>query len=94
MLVAGPILLAVNPFQRLAHLYSRETLEKYYTNGLLSSQGVEDLEPLPPHVFASADAAYRAMMAAYNEPLRADGRVVAKNQVRTAAERALLARHC
>jgi hypothetical protein len=59
----GPILLAVNPFQRLP-LYSKQILEEYYTRGLLKGQGagVDALEPLPPHVYAVADAAYRAMM--------------------------------
>lgn len=56
----GPILLAVNPFQRLP-LYTKQTLEEYYTRGLLVSQGVQ-VPALPPHVYAVADAAYRCMM--------------------------------
>lgn len=59
----GPILLAVNPFQRLP-LYTKQRLEEYYTRGLLRGQGagVSALEPLPPHVYAVSDAAYRSMM--------------------------------
>mmetsp|Transcript_2128 Transcript_2128/g.2211 ORF Transcript_2128/g.2211 Transcript_2128/m.2211 type:complete len:1613 (+) Transcript_2128:69-4907(+) len=57
----GPILIAVNPFKRLA-LYTQETLQIYYNSGLLRSQGVDVGSPLPPHVYAIADAAYRDMM--------------------------------
>ena len=35
-------------------------LEAYYSQGLLSSQGVK-VDPLPPHVYATADATYRCM---------------------------------
>ncbi|KAG0458638.1 hypothetical protein HPP92_021766 [Vanilla planifolia] len=48
----GSILIAVNPFRRLPHLYASEVMEKY--------KGVA-LGVLPPHPFAVADAAYRQM---------------------------------
>jgi myosin V len=57
----GPILLAVNPFQRL-QLYSKRTLEDYYAAGLLRAQGVQSPQQLPPHVFQVADMAFRKMM--------------------------------
>jgi len=38
-----------------------QTLEEYYTHGLLKAQGV-DLPPLPPHVYAVAGNAYRCMV--------------------------------
>jgi myosin V len=57
----GPILIAVNPFKRV-QLYTNQILEMYYNMGLLKSQGIESSTPLPPHVYAIADAAYRAMM--------------------------------
>jgi myosin-5 len=57
----GPILIAVNPFKKI-NLYSPETLQIYYNSGLLRSQGVDVGSPLPPHVYAIADAAYRDMM--------------------------------
>lgn len=57
----GPILIAVNPFKRVP-LYTNQILEMYYNMGLLKSQGIESSSPLPPHVYAIADAAYRAMM--------------------------------
>ncbi|GAB2291863.1 hypothetical protein Dimus_026114 [Dionaea muscipula] len=49
----GNILIAVNPFQRLPHLYDSHMMEQY--------KGAAFGE-LSPHVFAVADASYRAMM--------------------------------
>ncbi|XP_015902864.2 myosin-17 [Ziziphus jujuba] len=49
----GNILIAVNPFQRLPHLYDTHMMEQY--------KGA-DLGELSPHVFAVGDAAYRAMI--------------------------------
>ncbi|XP_051133264.1 myosin-8-like [Andrographis paniculata] len=49
----GNILIAVNPFQRLPHLYSGETMQKY--------KGMQ-LGELSPHPFAIADSAYRRMV--------------------------------
>ncbi|XXG43535.1 hypothetical protein AAC387_Pa01g3541 [Persea americana] len=49
----GNILIAINPFQRLPHLYDVHMMEKY--------KGAPFGE-LSPHVFAIADVAYRAMI--------------------------------
>ncbi|XP_028555703.1 myosin-9 [Dendrobium catenatum] len=49
----GNILIAVNPFQRLPHLYDIHMMEQY--------KGAPFGE-LSPHVFAVADVAYRAMI--------------------------------
>nr|XP_011462402.1 PREDICTED: myosin-8 isoform X2 [Fragaria vesca subsp. vesca] len=49
----GSILIAVNPFQRLPHLYDNLMMKKY--------RGVP-LGELNPHPFAIADAAYRQMI--------------------------------
>ncbi|KDO65123.1 hypothetical protein CISIN_1g0004211mg, partial [Citrus sinensis] len=49
----GNILIAVNPFQRLPHLYDTHMMEQY--------KGAAFGE-LSPHVFAVGDAAYRAMI--------------------------------
>ncbi|KAL0376866.1 UNVERIFIED_CONTAM: Myosin-7 [Sesamum calycinum] len=49
----GNILIAVNPFQRLPHLYNDDVMEKYKGMGL---------GELSPHPFAIADAAYRQMI--------------------------------
>ncbi|KAI4387355.1 hypothetical protein MLD38_005194 [Melastoma candidum] len=49
----GNILIAVNPFQRLPHLYDTHMMEQYKGAGF---------GELSPHVFAVADAAYRTMM--------------------------------
>ena len=57
----GPVLIAVNPFQRLA-LYTNEILEQYRRDGLLRAQGMQSGDDLEPHVFAIADRSYRQMM--------------------------------
>lgn len=59
----GPVLIAVNPFQRLP-LYTREILETYRQEGLLRSQNLGDSNAklLGPHVYAVADRSYRQMM--------------------------------
>lgn len=49
----GNILIAINPFQSLSHLYDSDIMEQY--------EGAPFGE-LSPHVFAVADAAYRAMV--------------------------------
>jgi myosin heavy subunit len=46
----GNILIAINPFQRLPHLYDTHMMEQY--------KGAA-LGELSPHVFAVADVAYR-----------------------------------
>ena len=56
----GPILLAVNPLAPMRGLYSADTLASYYTAGLL---GGDAARALPPHLYATADAAFRAMIA-------------------------------
>nr|CAN64315.1 hypothetical protein VITISV_036695 [Vitis vinifera] len=49
----GSILIAVNPFTKLPHLYNVHMMEQY--------KGAQ-FGVLSPHVFAVADASYRAMM--------------------------------
>ncbi|KAF6152691.1 hypothetical protein GIB67_021351 [Kingdonia uniflora] len=49
----GSILIAVNPFTKLPHLYNMHMMDQY--------KGAPFGE-LSPHVFAVADASYRAMM--------------------------------
>lgn len=60
----GPVLIAVNPFQRLP-LYTNDILEQYRRQGLLRSQGMGDSgqQALPPHIYSIADTSYRQMMA-------------------------------
>lgn len=48
----GSILIAINPFASLNHLYGKHMMEQY--------KGVE-LGELSPHVYAVADEAYRLM---------------------------------
>ncbi|KAK6145891.1 hypothetical protein DH2020_019760 [Rehmannia glutinosa] len=54
----GNILIAVNPFQRLPHLYNNDMMEQYKGVGL---------GELGPHPFAIADAAYRQYLQMINE---------------------------
>ncbi|KAE8708134.1 Myosin-16 [Hibiscus syriacus] len=49
----GNILIAINPFQALSHLYDHKLMDSY--------KGAE-LGDLRPHVFAITDVAYRAMI--------------------------------
>ncbi|PIN20245.1 Myosin class V heavy chain [Handroanthus impetiginosus] len=49
----GNILIAINPFQKLPHLYNQHMMQQY--------KGAP-LGELSPHVFAVADVAYRAMI--------------------------------
>ncbi|CAH8389372.1 unnamed protein product [Eruca vesicaria subsp. sativa] len=49
----GNILIAVNPFKRLHHLYGNEIMEQYKGS---------DFGDLSPHPFAVADSAYRKMI--------------------------------
>ncbi|KAL8224936.1 hypothetical protein R6Q57_017493 [Mikania cordata] len=49
----GNILIAVNPFKRLPHLYDAKMMDRY--------KGAT-LGELDPHIFAIADAAFRAMI--------------------------------
>uniref|UniRef100_A0A9I9DAH6 Myosin-17-like n=1 Tax=Cucumis melo TaxID=3656 RepID=A0A9I9DAH6_CUCME len=49
----GNILIAINPFQRLPHLYDTHMMEQYKGAGF---------GELSPHVFAVAEVAYRAMI--------------------------------
>lgn len=51
----GNILIAVNPFQSLTHIYGTHMMEMY--------KG-QDLGELSPHVYATAESAYRQMVSA------------------------------
>ncbi|ETW03247.1 hypothetical protein H310_05644 [Aphanomyces invadans] len=57
----GTILVAVNPFQTLPHLYDDATVQQYINHGYRQNVRGEKLGPLPPHVFSVADKAYRDM---------------------------------
>lgn len=51
----GSILIAINPFQPLPHLYGPAAIDQYRA----AQRGQEEL---PPHVYATACAAYRSML--------------------------------
>lgn len=56
----GPILLAINPFWRVP-LYTNDILDQYRKDGKMKAFDPDYLSPLPPHVYAIADNAYRLM---------------------------------
>ena len=69
----GAILLALNPFKKLDHLYTRDVMELYWTNGngvtggsgtISSSEG--EVQPVtekpPPHAYAVAERAFNCML--------------------------------
>ena len=64
----GPVLLAVNPFRAVADAYGDDVMERYWTavehgiNGTGHTTGEEAPPPLPPHVYAVADRAFRGLM--------------------------------
>ena len=55
----GNIILALNPFTRIPSLYSPEMVQKYISVG----KGHGNPKTLSPHVYTTADAAYRAILA-------------------------------
>jgi hypothetical protein len=62
----GAILLALNPFKKLDHLYTREMMELYRTNNSASTlgEGGENsvIEKPPPHAYAVAERAFSSML--------------------------------
>ena len=58
----GPILLACNPFRTVAGLYSAEMMRRYWQR-----RGEDGVDRRPPHAFGVADAAFRAMMRAFED---------------------------
>lgn len=57
----GAILLAVNPFKRIQSLYSEDAVALHRTTGAARDANPDSAVPAPPHAFAVADSAYRAM---------------------------------
>jgi myosin-5 len=56
----GKILLALNPFRVLENVYGPEVMETYWNN--------DYTERPPPHIYATAEDAYRSMMRDSNSP--------------------------
>lgn len=69
----GPILLALNPFKEVKNIYGDELMRRYcergqgFMNGTLTKNKNGQDGSLPPHVYAVADNAYRAMMRALED---------------------------
>ncbi|KAL9181541.1 hypothetical protein ACHAXT_010346 [Thalassiosira profunda] len=60
---SGPILIAINPCRDVPGLYDEKAMRLYSSRGERLAAGTTNSEgPAPPHVFGSADAAYRGMM--------------------------------
>ncbi|KAI9996698.1 hypothetical protein PInf_014441 [Phytophthora infestans] len=64
----GAILLAVNPFQKISNIYSKDTLAKYLLSfeSRSSSMRNKGSDPMPPHIYQVAGEAYKAMMLGLN----------------------------
>ncbi|RLN94229.1 hypothetical protein BBJ28_00018826, partial [Nothophytophthora sp. Chile5] len=64
----GAILLAVNPFQKIPGVYSRDVMASYLMSFEMRSSALrnKDAEPLPPHIYQVAGEAYKAMMLGLN----------------------------
>mmetsp|Transcript_24477 Transcript_24477/g.37780 ORF Transcript_24477/g.37780 Transcript_24477/m.37780 type:complete len:1463 (-) Transcript_24477:313-4701(-) len=56
----GPILLALNPLKQCDHLYDAVAMHQYWKLG--RKEGTETDGKIAPHVFATADRAFRSMM--------------------------------
>jgi myosin-5 len=71
----GPILLALNPFKEVKGIYGDELMKQYSVRGQGLMNGVtvknksseRNAAALPPHVYAVADNAFRAMMRAMED---------------------------
>lgn len=57
----GPILLAMNPFKDIPHLYYESEVSKYMQI-IQSKNPYDDRKALPPHVFAITSMAYKQMI--------------------------------
>ncbi|ETW03244.1 hypothetical protein H310_05641 [Aphanomyces invadans] len=57
----GAILLAINPFRPLDHLYTDAVKDTYIEHGNLVMMGEKNVPKLPPHAYAVADTAFRDM---------------------------------
>jgi myosin-5 len=82
----GKILLALNPFKHLDHLYTRDMMELYWSDcgdahGANGRRGRGDeeeggaVEP-PPHVYAVAERAYSSMLRSFENRDSNDGMMV------------------
>jgi myosin V len=56
----GPVLIAINPFSAMPRLYADTTMEQYWQ--WAESATTHNKTPLPPHVYAIADATFRNLM--------------------------------
>ncbi|CAI5743711.1 unnamed protein product [Peronospora destructor] len=66
----GAILLAVNPFQKIANVYSKDTVADYLMSFEARNSSMKgknrDNEIMPPHIYQVAGEAYKAMMLGRN----------------------------
>jgi len=81
----GPILLALNPFKDVKNIYGDELMRRYcergqgILNGTLTNKNGQE-GALPPHVYAVADNAYRAMMRTMEDGIGEAEHEVARDQ--------------
>ncbi|CEG47982.1 myosin-like protein [Plasmopara halstedii] len=64
----GAILLAVNPFQKIPNIYSKDTMAKYLLSFESRSSTMQNRgnDRMPPHIYKVAGEAYKAMMLGLN----------------------------
>lgn len=64
----GSILIALNPFKKLDHLYTREMMELYWRKEEGGKDGEEERrEKHPPHAYGVAERAYSSMLRSLDE---------------------------
>jgi len=58
----GPILISINPYRWTPELYTAEKSMEYHRSGGRAAAAAGGGEEMEPHLFAVADAAYKALI--------------------------------
>lgn len=56
------VLIAVNPYERMDSIYTKETMDKYQT-AEINLEGIQGEKDLPPHVYTVSNSAFQNMIA-------------------------------
>ena len=66
---SGPILLALNPFKDIKNVYGEDQMKRYWEKGesVYSGSKSGSTQKLDPHVYGTADDAFRSMMRALED---------------------------
>lgn len=57
--IGSPILIAVNPYQKLPHLFNTKVAKRYRDESLKIAKGSKPSENMEPHVFMIAEDAFQ-----------------------------------